>query len=70
MVSPENNIPKLRLDSEYKTIARNTFYSIVNTYGLFILSVFTSYFIARIISQEEWGILIIANSIILILIFL
>ncbi|MFX1409541.1 MAG: polysaccharide biosynthesis C-terminal domain-containing protein [Promethearchaeota archaeon] len=47
---------------DHKILAKNTFYSYLHTYGLFILSVVNSFIIARIISQNEWGFLILTLS--------
>lgn len=51
------------LRTEYKTLAKNSFYNFLNSYGLIFFSVFTSFFTARIISRDAWGFLIIAISI-------
>jgi len=53
-----------KLDTHYKVLAKNTFYSIFNRYGTYIFSLITSFLLARMISQELWGFLIIATSII------
>ncbi len=52
------------LDKEYKILAKNTIYSIFNNYGVYLFSLVTSFFIARMISIEEWGIYILAYSIV------
>ena len=58
--------PSEELSVEYKTIAVNTFYSVLNTYGSFILTFAISFLLARMLTVEELGISILASSIILI----
>ena len=53
-----------KLDKQYKTLAKNTFFSIFNRYGTYIFSLITSFLLARMISKEIWGFLIIATSLI------
>lgn len=52
------------LDKHYKNLAKNTFYSTFNRYGTYIFSLISSFLLARMISQELWGILILTTSII------
>lgn len=59
---------KNQLENEYKNIAKNTFYVIINSYGTFILTFVSAFLIARMISLEDWGLVILANSLIGILI--
>lgn len=66
MNSSNNNETPKKLGDDYKIFAKNTIYSIFNSYGNFAISIITSYLLARMISQEEWGVLILATSIILI----
>jgi len=53
-----------KLDSRYITLVKNTLFSIFVSYGTFIFSLLTSYLFARMITRDEWGILILATSII------
>ena len=48
-------------------LARNSLYSILTTYSGFALSLFTSFFLARIITIEEWSSLIITTAFITII---
>lgn len=52
-----------KLDRQYKILAKNTFYQIFNRYGTYIFSLISSFLLARMISQELWGFLIITTSI-------
>ena len=47
---------------EYKLLFKNTFYTYLNSYGSYIFSLATSFILARTISQELWGILILGIS--------
>ena len=47
---------------DHKILAKNTFYSYLHTYSLFIFSIITSFIIARAITQAEWGFLILTLS--------
>ena len=51
------------LGKQYKILAKNSFYSIFNRYGTYIFSLVTSFLLARMISQEIWGFLILATSV-------
>lgn len=51
------------LGKQYKTLARNSLYSIFNRYGTYVFSLATSFLVARMISKEIWGFLILATSI-------
>ena len=66
MNSSNNKEKPKELGADYKIFAKNTIYSIFNSYGNFAISIITSFLLARMISQEEWGVLILATSIILI----
>lgn len=57
-----NNSKKPVITQEHKILFRNTFYSYLNNYGSYIFSLVTSFILARLISQELWGYLIIALS--------
>ncbi len=54
-------------NEEYKNLAKNSFYSLLNQYSTFIYSIISSIFIARLISQDLWGLLIFATSFIMII---
>ncbi len=54
-------------NGEEGTLAKNAFYSFLNTYGEYIFSIITSFIIARLISKELWGFFILAYSYIMIL---
>lgn len=56
-----------QLNREHKILFKNTFYVYLNNYSSYLLSIVTSFIIARIISQEQWGFLILANSYIIII---
>ena len=53
---------------EHKIFAKNSIYSLFTNYGNLILQIIFSFILARIISKESWGILILATSYILIII--
>jgi len=55
---------------EVLTLARNSIYSFLNSYGTFIFSIITYFFMARLISDVEWGYLILANTYILIILLI
>ena len=55
---------------EVLTLARNSLYSFLNSYGTFIFSIITFFFMARLISDVEWGYLILANTYILIILLI
>ena len=56
-----------KITNEHRNLAKNSFYSILNTYGTFLFTLIITFFIARLISKEAWGYLILANSYILII---
>ena len=58
------------LSKGHKVLAKNTFFSFLSSYGNYISSIITSFIIARIISQENWGFLILATSIVNIFTFI
>ncbi|MFX1311237.1 MAG: lipopolysaccharide biosynthesis protein [Promethearchaeota archaeon] len=64
----------IKSKKEEKTLAKNTFYSFLQSYSNYIFSIITVFFIARLIPKEEWDFLILTTSLInifsLILIFL
>ena len=55
---------------EVLALAKNSIYSFLNSYGTFIFSIITFFFMARLISDVEWGYLILANTYILIIILI
>ena len=59
---------------EEKILAKNTFYSLLTSSSNFFFSIITVFFIARLISKDEWSLLILVTSLIsiftLILVFL
>lgn len=55
---------------EYKILAKNSVFSFLNSYGTFIFQLIVYFFLARLLSKEEWGYLIVANSIILVIILI
>lgn len=61
-MSEISNNQKKIVTTDHKVLAKNTFYSYLHTYGLFIFSIVTSFIIARAITQSEWGFLILALS--------
>ena len=60
------NTPKENktLTKEQKILFKNSFYSFMHSYGNFFFSLISASIIARIISQDEWGFLILALSLI------
>jgi len=55
---------KKKATREQKILVKNSFYSFMHHYGNFFFSLITALIIARVISQEEWGFLILALSLI------
>ena len=55
------------IEDEYKNLAKNSFYSLLSQYSTIFYSIISSIFIARLISQELWGLLILATSYIMII---
>jgi len=64
MNDSENKNSRIKLDPQYRTLAKNALFSIFLSYGSFIITLLTSFLLARMISREEWAILILATSII------
>ena len=60
--------PKNKLEKEYKILFKNTIFSYLNSYSSYIFSLATSFIIARTISRDLWGILLLGISIIHIII--
>lgn len=57
-----NNSKKPVVTQEHKILFKNTFYSYLNNYGSYIFSLVTSFILARLISQDLWGYLILSLS--------
>jgi len=69
--NPNNNeTTDSSVKREILTLARNSIYSFLNSYGTFIFSIITFFFMARLISDVEWGYLILANTYILIILLI
>ncbi len=64
MFDTENKEPLKILEPEYKTLAKNALYSIVLNYSIYFFTLLNSFLLARMISREEWAILILATSLI------
>jgi len=58
------------LSKDHRILAKNTFFSFSFSYGKFLFSLISSFIIARIISQETWGFLILTLSFINIFTFI
>ncbi len=52
---------------DHKKFATNALFSIFNSYGTFIFQIIISFLLARLLSKELWGYLILATSIIFII---
>ena len=50
------------ISKDHRKFAKNAFYSLFNSYGIFIFQIIISFFMARLISQELWGFLLLATS--------
>jgi len=62
MTHLNNGSKEKKLNKDQKILAKNSIYSILISYGSYFSSMITSFLMARLISQEEWGFLIIATS--------
>ena len=56
--------------NEYKNFASNTFYSFLISYGSLFFMFVNSFLLARLISDESWGFLILAQSYITIIVII
>jgi len=69
-----NQKERKELTIEHKILFKNSFYSIIYSYANFFFSIITASLMARIISKDEWGFIILTLSLIgffsVILIFL
>ena len=54
--------PKPKITRDHRILAKNSLYSFLNSYGSFFFSLVTSFLLARLISKELWGFLIITLS--------
>ena len=68
--SNNNETTDSSVKREILTLARNSLYSFLISYGTFFFSIITYFFMARLISDVEWGYLILANTYILIILLL
>ena len=50
------------ISKDHRKFAKSAFYSLFNSYGIFIFQIIISFFMARLISQESWGFLLLATS--------
>ena len=50
------------ISKDHRKFAKSAIYSLFNSYGIFIFQIIISFFIARLISQELWGFLLLAMS--------
>jgi len=66
MENSNNKTTTKSLSPEYKVLAKNTLLSIFSSYGNYIFALMTSFLLARMISRDEWAILILATSLIMI----
>ncbi len=57
-----NKAQKVKITKTHRILAKNSLYSFLSSYGSFFLSLVTSFLLARLITQELWGMLIIALS--------
>jgi len=53
-----------KISKDHRILAKNTFYSFLFSYGKFLFALISSFIIARIISPETWGFLILTLSIV------
>ncbi|MEJ2249402.1 MAG: hypothetical protein P8Y97_07055 [Candidatus Lokiarchaeota archaeon] len=49
---------------EYKVLAKNSFYSFLNTWGFLIFSIVNAFFMSKLLNPDTWQIFILAYSII------
>ena len=57
-----NKAQKINVTKTHRILAKNSLYSFLSSYGSFFLSLITSFLLARLITQELWGLLILALS--------
>lgn len=53
---------KFVITKDHRILAKNSFYSFLNTYGSFFFSTITSFLLARLIKDVLWGYLVLALS--------
>jgi len=62
MIETEDNKGNKKEFNEYKILAKNSFYSFLNSYSGFFFTMITSTIMARIVTDIEWQYLILALS--------
>ncbi len=50
------------ISKDHRKFAKSAFYSLFNSYGIFVFQIIISFLMARLISQESWGFLLLAMS--------
>lgn len=50
------------ISKDHRKFAKSAVYSLFNSYGIFIFQIVISFFLARLLSQELWGFLLLAMS--------
>ena len=50
------------ISTDHRKFAKSAFYSLFNSYGIFIFQIIISFFMARLISQELWGFFLLAMA--------
>ena len=50
------------VSKDHRKFAKSAFYSLFNSYGIFIFQILISFFMAKLISQESWGFLLLVIS--------
>lgn len=58
----EREIKEILVKNEHKLLVKNTFYSYLTSFGNIIFQITISFLLARLISKEDWGFLILATS--------
>lgn len=62
MNNPDNNEKNLNLLQERKILVKNLFYSYLKSYSMYLFSIITSFLLARLVSPQSWGLLIVSLS--------
>lgn len=62
MDTQQDKNTKEKEHKDYKIFAKNYFYSFLQGYSTFFFSIISSFLVARLISQETWGFLILTLS--------
>ena len=64
-ISSNNSLDTTKKSNkEEKILAKNTFYSLLTNSSNFLFSIITVFIIARLISKDDWSILILATSLV------